>query len=355
MLVSLIIVTYNSVGELPGFFAALAETTYAPYEVLVVDNASRDETLRYLAEHQPQVRVLANRDNLGFGRACNQGARQAQGDLLVFLNPDVRVTPGWLSILARHMEEHTEAAIICPQTVEPRNRGTAEPQNRGTGEGGDKETGRQGDRETRRPKTGDWRQEAMERVRRGDPGNRPGELSLPVAANTRSPGVRETAAVPGCALMIRHVAWQALGGFDERMFLYWEDTELCWRAWLLGWRVLEDLEAQVYHRRGGSAGGRRWDAEQTKNGLYTYLKLMRWRRVLPFAARLAAISVAKLVLYRSPDPLVGWAWNLGNLRATLAQRRAIARLRRADPAALERLIRAHERRQRAQRRAREAR
>ncbi|GIV96665.1 MAG: hypothetical protein KatS3mg057_1322 [Herpetosiphonaceae bacterium] len=72
-LVSLILVTYNSRALLEPFFAALGETRYAPYEVIVVDNASTDETVAYLTTQQPQVRVLAHPANLGFGRACNQG------------------------------------------------------------------------------------------------------------------------------------------------------------------------------------------------------------------------------------------------------------------------------------------
>jgi GT2 family glycosyltransferase len=148
------------------------------------------------------------------------------------------------------------------------------------------------------------------------------------------------------------VAWQALGGFDERIFLYWEDTELCWRAWLLGWQVLADLEAYVYHERGGSTGGRRWDAELTKNGLYTYLKLMRWRRVIPFAMLLAAKTLVKFARWRQPDLLAAWAWNIRNLGFTLAQRRELAHSRRGSQADLERRIAVHTQRGRALRQAR---
>ena len=284
-LVSLVVVTYNSAALLPGFFEALAATTYAPYEALVVDNASRDGTSQLVAEQHPEVRLLANAENLGFGPACNQGARAARGDLLVFLNPDVIVTPDWLTILVRRAAEHPDAAIICPTTLYP------------------------------------------------------DEQPAPADAS-----VEEVAAVPGCAMLMPRAAWQALGGFDEQIFLYWEDTELCWRAWLLGQRVLTDLEAVVYHERGGSGGGRRWDTEQTKNGLYTYLKLMRWRCVLPFAARQAAKTLAKSVLRRQPGLLEAWRWNWRHLGETLAHRRELRRAHRGDPAALERRVAEHTRR-----------
>jgi len=306
--ISLIVVTYNSAARLPDFFAAIEMTRDAAYEVLAVDNASSDGTAQMIVERYPQARLLANAENLGFGRACNQGARAARGELLVFLNPDVIVTPDWLAILARHMREHPDAGIICPTTLDIDQQQTPND---------------------------------VETLKRSN-----------VPTFQRSNSVADTATVPGCAMMVRREAWEQLGGFDERFFLYWEDTELCWRTWLLGWRVLEDLEACVYHERGGSAGGRRWDEERTKNALRTYLKLMRWRRVLPFAAALLAKTLAKIAIRREPGLLAAWGWNWRHLSETLAWRRELARVRRFDPAALERMIAIHERRGRRERRQR---
>lgn len=291
-LVSLIVVAYNSAASLPACLDALATTQYAPYELLVVDNASVDGTPQLVAARYPQARLLANRENIGFGRACNQAAQAARGELLVFLNPDVIVTPPWLGTLVARMAAHPDAGIICPSTLYP--------------------------------------------------GQAPPPPAPPAA----------TAAVPGCAMLVRRAAWRQLGGFDERYFLYWEDTDLCWRAWLLGWRVLEEFAAHVYHERGGSAGGRCWDAEATKNSLRTYLKTMRWRRVLPFAAALALKSLAKLVLRGQRDLPGAWLWSWRHLGETLALRRELLRARKIDPATLERLVAAHQRRGRRERSAR---
>ncbi len=258
--------------------------------MLIVDNASQDGTAQLVAQQYPQAQLIANEQNQGLGGPATRARGSARGELLVFLNADVIVTPRWLEILVRRVAEHPDAAIICPSTLYP-------------------------------------------------------EQAAPVPTAP----IEESAAVPGCAMLMPRAAWQALGGFDERIFLYWEDTELCWRAWLLGWRVLADLEAIVYHERGGSGGGRRWDAEQTKNGLYTHLKLMRWRRVLPFAALLAAKTLAKILLRRQPGLLDAWRWNWRHLGATLAYRRELLRARRIDAATLERRIAAHERRQRSER------
>lgn len=287
-LVSLVVVTYNSAALLPHFLAALASITYAPYELIVVDNGSTDGTLEYLARHSPMAHVVASTENLGFGRACNQGAALARGAILIFLNPDVVVTPSWLGGLVASSTACPDA-LICPTTLYP------------------------------------------------------DELPHPVA------GLQQVAAIPGAALLVRRDVWVALGGFDPHMFLYWEDTELCWRAWLLGYRVLADLGTWVYHERGGSTGGQRWDAERTKNSLRTYLKLMRWRVVVPFALVLAAKTLVKLLLWRDLGLLAAWHWNVQHLGLTLAERRAIAARRTGDRAMLERRIVELDRRLRAQR------
>jgi len=258
-LVSLIVVTYQSATLMPAFFEVLAQTRYPNYEVLVVDNASGDGIAEVVARLRPETRVICNRQNVGFGRACNQGAQAAQGDVLVFLNADVLTTPDWLDNLVAQ----PDVAVLCPTTLYPGQT---------------------------RPK--------------------------PTAA------FAESAAVPGCAMVMPRWAWQALGGFDERIFLYWEDTELCWRAWLHGWRVLVDLEAEVYHERGGSGGGQRWDAEQMKNGIYTHLKLLRWRMVVPFLLSSAVKTVAKRVLRGQHGLHESWCWNWRHLGVTLSQRRA---------------------------------
>lgn len=283
-LVSLILVTYQSAELLTPFLATLAATRYRRYELIVVDNASTDTTRAGLADRL-DLRLIVCPQNIGFGRACNQGAAVAQGELLVFLNPDVTFTEAWLGRLVETMQADPTAAIICPETLYP----------------GDTPTPDLGQR-----------------------------VLLP----------DESAAVPGSAMMVRRTDWDMLGGFDEQIFMYWEDVDLCWRAWLAGRRVLIDRSAIIYHKRGGSGGGGRWDAEAAKNGLYVHLKLMRWRYCLPFIARLLITTPIKALLGR-PDMAQVWRWNIHNLGATLAARRLHAARRQIDPARLERLARQH--------------
>lgn len=293
-LISLILVSYESSRLLPKFFTALKETEYEPYEVIVVDNASNDGSIAYLEKYQPQTKVIANSINLGFGRACNQGARVAHGDMFVFLNPDVVVTPSWLTFLVEHINKYPDIAIICPQTL--------------------------------------YLDEAI--------GKFDGIY------------VQEKAAVPGCAMMITRRAWQDLGGFDEFYFLYWEDVEICWRAWLRGWRVAVDLQAYVYHDRGGSVGGKSLHGETTKNCLYTYLKLMRWRKVFPFIIYQVARTFAILLLIPQKGMFSAWSSILVQLPEILSKRRAFAKKVCGNPIDLEHKISEQNQRQRRARQAR---
>lgn len=98
-------------------------STPRPFELVVVDNGSGEETTRYLAElrrRQPNVRVVFNGRNLGFAAAVNQGLELSSGELLVLLNSDVVVTPGWLDGLAAHLEDPA-VGMVGPVTNEAGN------------------------------------------------------------------------------------------------------------------------------------------------------------------------------------------------------------------------------------------
>ncbi|HSQ28982.1 MAG TPA: glycosyltransferase family 2 protein [Gemmatimonadaceae bacterium] len=92
----------------------LAHTPDVPFELIIVDNASADGTRAYLqalAAAEPRARLILNERNDGFARACNQGARAAAGDILVFLNNDTVLSPGWLRGLFAHLERPGVGAV----------------------------------------------------------------------------------------------------------------------------------------------------------------------------------------------------------------------------------------------------
>jgi GT2 family glycosyltransferase/glycosyltransferase involved in cell wall biosynthesis len=116
---SLIILTYNNLDYTRQCLDSIyAHTRHPDFEVILVDNASQDETpefLRKFAQKHANVHLILNQTNQGFSRGNNQGAEAAVGEVLVFLNNDIVVTEGWLSGLLRHLED-PQVGMVGPVT-----------------------------------------------------------------------------------------------------------------------------------------------------------------------------------------------------------------------------------------------
>src|SRR3989338_11561119 len=111
---SVTIVSWNVKTELARCLQALAQEqqTGVDFQVIVVDNASHDGSAQLVRQQFPQVRLIALDKNIGFAVACNLGAREAEGDYLLFLNPDVEIAAGFFSDLERAFIHHPKAGII---------------------------------------------------------------------------------------------------------------------------------------------------------------------------------------------------------------------------------------------------
>jgi GT2 family glycosyltransferase/glycosyltransferase involved in cell wall biosynthesis len=119
-LVSILIVTHNSAEYVPICLeAVLRNTSYPSYEVIIVDNASRDRTADLLvqfATRDPRLRVVRNDENPGFAAANNQAAGLANGEYLLLLNIDTIPSPGWVARLVRHCVKHPDIGLVVPVT-----------------------------------------------------------------------------------------------------------------------------------------------------------------------------------------------------------------------------------------------
>jgi GT2 family glycosyltransferase len=219
---SIIIPNYNGLRFLPVCLDALGAQTYpaSRTEIIVVDDASIDGSLAFVREHYPQARVIALARNGGLAVACNAGAAVARGDLLVMLNNDTEVEPGWLAALAVAALSHPHAGVIASKMLLFDRRDTLHsagdvmgtdgiPRNRGV-----------------------WQR---------DDGQYDADIIV----------------FGGCGggVAYRREAWQAAGGFDERLFMYLEDVDLAWRLRLLGWEAVFAPEARLYHHVSATGGG----------------------------------------------------------------------------------------------------
>jgi GT2 family glycosyltransferase/glycosyltransferase involved in cell wall biosynthesis len=118
--ISIIIVTYNNLKLTKLCLVSIQKNTeYPNYEVIVVDNASSDNTITYLDQYREthgNILIIKNDKNLGFAVANNQGVKIASGDYIVFLNNDTIVTPGWLNNLLLHLIRNPGAGMVGPVT-----------------------------------------------------------------------------------------------------------------------------------------------------------------------------------------------------------------------------------------------
>lgn len=122
LLVSLIVPVWNNITLTRQFLEAISENTgYPNYEVIIVDNGSSDETKQFLACLGGDLKIITNPENRGFAKACNQGARAAQGNYLVFLNNDTIPQKGWLAELVRFIVQHPESGIVGAKLLYPDN------------------------------------------------------------------------------------------------------------------------------------------------------------------------------------------------------------------------------------------
>jgi GT2 family glycosyltransferase len=227
--VAIIIVCYNGVADTLECLDSVSRLTYPDVQTVIVDNASTDGTAGAVREGFPAVHLLETGDNLGYTGGNNIGVRYAldtlRADYTFLLNNDTTVEPGLLEPLVAYAEANRNAGIVgpvmcyhdAPETVWASG---------GTMNG------------------------------RGDSVLR--DNGVPVADVPGRPS--ETDFVVGCGMLVRRDVWETVGLFDERFFLYYEDSDLCFRATRADYRCVTVPSARLYHKVSRSTGA---DSEQT--------------------------------------------------------------------------------------------
>jgi GT2 family glycosyltransferase len=218
--VSIIIPVFNK--ALYTYNCLLSVTTCDPEinkEVIVINNASTDETTDLLLQLQTGFKIIHNSTNQGFVQACRQGAEIATGELLVFLNNDTQVMPGWLVNMIRIMDTDPQVGITGSKLIYP------------TGE----------------------LQEAGGIIFNDASGWNYGRLQDPT--DPRFNRSREVDYCSGASLMIRKKLWEQSGGFDIRYApAYYEDTDLSFAVRQLGYQVWYCHDSEVVHHEGITSG-----------------------------------------------------------------------------------------------------
>jgi GT2 family glycosyltransferase len=230
---------------------------------MVVDNASSDGSVEMVKKDFPQVKLIANKENVGFAKANNQGLKKIKSEYILLLNPDTRVKPGSLEKLIKFVREHPQAGIVGARLINPD--GSAQPS------------------VYHFPTL--WR--AIREYWFGQKG-----VYEKYAPQIKKP--IEVEAVTGAAMLVTRKTIKKIGLLDERYFMYFEDLDYCQRVRDAGLKVYYLPQVEILHHHGRSAakaGSKAYQylvqSSKIYNGLAKYYLLFsilwlgqKWQKLL---------------------------------------------------------------------------
>ncbi len=227
---SIIIVTWNSEKYIRNCLdSILLSTGDLRYEIILVDNASTDQTTNIVEGMYPQVKLIQNRKNAGYAKANNQGMVESQGVYLLLLNPDTEVLENALISMLQFMEENTRVGALGPQLLNPDR--TIQPSCR----------------EFPTYATLIWEFTGLSRI---FPKSR--IFSRWRMGYFEFNQKREVDQPMGSCLLLRRATLQDVGIFDENFPMFFNDADLCYRIKQVGWKIYYYPYAQVLHHKGAA-------------------------------------------------------------------------------------------------------
>ena len=223
MKVAVVILNWNGRKLLEQFLPSVVSFSKGA-DVYVADNASTDDSVAFLSQNYPNIRLIQNTSNGGFAKGYNDALRHVDADIYCLLNSDVEVTKGWLEPIIESFNNQPETAIIQPKILDFKNKSMFEYAGAGGG--------------------------YIDKY--GYPFCR-GRIF-----NTIEPDlgqyndISEIFWASGACLFIRKSAYHQLQGLDESFFSHMEEIDLCWRARNSGLKVMYNGASTVYHVGGAT-------------------------------------------------------------------------------------------------------
>jgi hypothetical protein len=309
--VSVIVLGYNGGDVLLRCLESVLGTNYPDFEIVLVDNASSDGSagkLSRLYDGHARVRIVRNATNVGFASGNNIGVRHAQGEYVAFLNQDTIVHPNWLCEAITLMQDRPKVGIL-----------------------------------------------QCKLVKLDDPSiiDSAGHYINPLCiAVVRGHGEKDTAqfeteeeifGANGAAMVMRKHVFEQVGGFDSSYFMTFEESDLCWRTWLMGYKVMYAPVGPVYHKSGfsrlrpGSLSHNLYYSR--RNRMFSMLKNYERRNMLRYFPLAVIVMFVIGLVSRGRGAYMrayihALADVIASLRSTLTKRYVIQRDRRVPDAAL---------------------
>ncbi len=173
----------------------------------MVDNNSTDSSVQYISDHYPSTTILKLDTNYGFAEANNRGTKIANGDYFLFLNNDTKVDSNFLNELILSFKNRPKVGIAQSLLLKPNGEIDS---------------------------SGDFID----------------TIGVVYSSKSKIQKIREISSARGASMIIKRNIFELLGGFDSKFFAVFEDVDLCWRAWIMGYRVIVVPSSIVYHTGG---------------------------------------------------------------------------------------------------------
>ena len=300
--VSIIVLNWNGKQFLKNCLDSLRKLTYKSVEIIIVDNNSTDGSQEFIKKYYPKFILVENKKNYGFARGNNIGFHKSKGKYVLFLNNDTVVSPSFLESLVDDLEKDSKIGCIQPQI-----RLTSE--------------------KDRLDQMGSYisfvgflyhygyRKKYSEKTY----GKR-----------------REIFSAKGACIMFSSKLLKKIGLFDEDFFIFFEETDLCFRVWLSGYRVVYEPKSTIYHVVGGdTTASDKYKYERRiylifRNTNCSYLKNFGTQNLLTVYPIFLGVQfcIFMLFLIKLRFDLLraiirAYWWNIVNLRNTLKKRKHV--------------------------------
>jgi len=244
--VAIVILNWNGQQLLKEFLPSItAHSSTTLSDVYVVDNASTDDSITYIKQHFPTVKIIKNPKNEGYAKGYNDALKQIEASIYVLVNSDVQVTKNWLEPVINHFDQNPNTAIIQPKILDYNNKEQFEYAGAAGG--------------------------FIDKF--GFPYCR-GRIFNTIEKDKNQYKNSSVFWASGACLFIRSSVFKNLNGFDERYFAHFEEIDLCWRAHHLNYDISYVGESTIYHI--GGATLKETNPKKTylnyRNSLFTLVK-----------------------------------------------------------------------------------
>ncbi|MDD2482693.1 MAG: glycosyltransferase family 2 protein [Candidatus Shapirobacteria bacterium] len=311
-LVSIIIVNYNGYSLLKNCLNSILKNSYKNYEIIIADNGSTDGTIEKIKfefkSNLSKIKILDLKKNFGPAFARNRGVKIAKGKIISFLDNDTEVDINWLKAAKSEFDKDKKIGCIQSKLLLLNEKNKFDY-------------------------TGDYL-------------NQFGLLSHRATYKDIDVGQYDKKAVVFAAksagMFIRKDVFKLISGFDNDYFIYMEETDLCWRSWLKGFKTVYCPNSIVYHGFSGSFKLLNFNFANynlyfhgTKNYILTILKNLSLPKLIIILPKQISIFILysiyllfiKFKVKGSFYIILGIIWNIKNIKKTLLKRRTIQKNR----------------------------